>query len=85
MTCNKIYTYKIKYETYTSYHAQDIVRFLFKTTEIKPTSIMNYGYFKEKIKFKYRGTEKQLREFLISIDDPFKIKSQKIKKLWSIF
>lgn len=77
----KIHTYKINGDAYLSSYIPQVLSFLYQVDEVNPTSIQVYGLIGEKCKFKFKGTELQLRDLLSVIGERLKFKVKTVRKV----
>lgn len=76
----RIHTYKIDGDARLSVDMPQVLSFLHQIDEVNPTSIKVHGYIGEKCKFKFIGTESQLRDFLFVMGGQLDFKVRKVRK-----
>ncbi len=77
----KKYTYKISGESYLSSYMSNTVAFLNQVDGVIPTSIKVYGYIGDKCKFKFKGTELQLRELINALGNKLEFTVETVRKV----
>ena len=77
----KKYTYKIFGSTAFTSEMRNTVGFLNQIEEVIPTSIKVYGISYYNCKFKFKGTEKALRNLLSELSIELDFKVRKVKKV----
>lgn len=76
----RVHTYKIDGEARLSIDMPKIVAFLNQIDEINPTAIKVYGVIGEKCKFKFKGTESQLKELISIMGTRLEFKVKTVRK-----
>lgn len=77
----KKYTYKISGGTAYIGGMRNVVGVLNQMEEVIPTSIKVYGISDDNCKFKFKGTEKALRNLLSVLSTELDFKVRKVKKV----
>ena len=77
----KQYTYKIMGSACTSRELRYIIGTLNLVEGVIPTSIKIYGISDDNCKFKFKGTEKALRNLLSQLSIELDFKVRKVKKV----
>ena len=77
----KIHTYKISGVTTYISDMRKVVAVLNQVEEIIPTSIRVYGMSDDNCKFKFKGTEKALRNLLSKLSTGLDFRVRKVKKV----
>lgn len=77
----RVNTYKVDGNAYLSSDIPRIVAFLHQVDEVSPTTIHVYGIIDEKCKFKFKGTESQLRDLLSVMGERLEFKVRTVRKV----
>ena len=77
----KRHTYKISGDADFARNVPYLVGALNQVDEVIPTSIKVYGIIGESCKFKFKGTEKALRNLLSELSTELDFKVKKVKKV----
>ena len=77
----KVYTYKIFGDTTYTSDMRNVVSVLNQVEGIIPTSIKVYGMLDDNCKFKFKGTEKALRNLLSELSVELEFNVKKVKKV----
>ena len=76
----RIHTYKIDGDARLSSDMPQVLSFLHQVNEVNPTAIKVHGIIDEKCKFKFKGTESQLRDLLSVMGDKLRFKVKTVRK-----
>ena len=76
----RIHTYKIDGDARLSIDMPQVLSFLHQVDEVNPISIKVHGYIGEKCKFKFKGTESQLRDLLSIMGSDLEFKVKTVRK-----
>lgn len=76
----RVHTYKIDGDARLSSDMPNIVSFLHQVDEVSPTGIKVHGIIGEKCKFKFKGTESQLRDLLSVMGERLEFKVKTVRK-----
>ena len=76
----RIHTYKIDGDARLSSDMPQVLSFLHQVDKVNLTSIQVHGIIGEKCKFKFKGTESQLRDLLSVMGDRLKFKVKTVRK-----
>lgn len=77
----RIHTYKIDGDARLSSDMPIILSFLHQVDEVSPTAIQVHGLIGEKCKFKFKGTETQLRDLLSIMGERLEFKVKTVRKI----
>lgn len=76
----RVHTYKIDGNVHLSSDMPKVLSFLHQVDKVSPTAIQVYGLIGEKCKFKFKGTELQLRDLLSVMGERLEFKVKTVKK-----
>ena len=77
----RVHTYKIDGNALLSIDIPKIVAYLHRVDEVSPTTIQVHGIIGEKCKFKFKGTESQLRNLLSVMGEKLDFKVKTVRKV----